>query len=507
MPGMQEAFELAARGWRVHPLFALTEQGVCTCPKKAACTSPGKHPHIKAWDKAATIDEEVIAGWWERWPKSNVAVVMGPSSGIIDLEADNDEAEQFLIELFKGYEIITPTFKSSRGTHRLFKYTSDLPNSEKAHWRLKPDLELDFKIGNGKGTYCVFPPSRHASGAVYQWVFHPDDCDVAEIPPEVIARLHVLATEGDLKVTEGKRRPQEHWNKIASGVSEGGRNESAASFAGKMIASIANPEDRSQQELTWQNILNWNYRNTPPLDEGELRTTFDSILNRHIASMQQGHFTQRKSIPDEKNPAEGWHLVRVDADPPYYKLYSPLWDDFVRLNDNELLSSHHIRLEAQKQKCYGLEPSFKKFWDGTKQTVSAYRYLMDRVAREKATFDERLENVLSHRVYERLQAAMEAESPQANGRPVRIDDVIWFQLSYLRDFDKFLADNEREVVKILKSVCDSRERVKRMSGGQYRFKTLSSAGMQKLKQLAFYGAEIDEDELVSVDSREFPETE
>lgn len=499
MPGMQEAFELAAHGWRVHPLYALTEQGVCTCAKGPACTSPGKHPRVHAWNKAATTEEDVIADWWEKWPKSNVGVVMGPTSGIVDLEADDEEAEQFILELFKGYEIVTPTFKSSRGTHRLFKFTTDLPNSDKAHWRLKSGINLDFKIGNNdKGTYCVFPPSRHASGAVYRWVIHPDDCDVAEIPPEVIARLHVLATEGDLTVREGKRRPKEHWDRILGGVTEGERNESAASLIGKIVSSYNNPEDRSQQQLMWSFISLWNAQNNnPPLEESELRTTFESVLSRHIATQTAKPFTRSRNSDGEgkeDNPAEGWKLVRVDADPSYYKLFSPRWEGYIHLTSAQLMSWQQLRLQALEQKCVGLEPSFKKFWDGTKQTPSAFAYLMDHVVREKATFDERLENVLAHRIYEQLQSAPDADDPIASGRAVRIDGVVWFKWSYLRDYDRFIAEHEREAIRILKSVCARTDRVRRFNGEQHRFKTLTPDGMEQLKNLAFYGVEIDERE-------------
>jgi hypothetical protein len=271
---------LASHGWRVHPLQ----------PRS-------KFPRLNAWQNAASTDEEVITTWWEKWPKANVGVVMGPDSGIIDLECDSPEAETFLAELFRGHEhaLDTATFRSSRGTHRLFKYTDELPNSDKANWRL-PGIDIDFKIGNGgKGSYCVFPPSVHESGAVYRWTKHPDDYGVKELPLQVVSRLHTLATEGTLQVQESKRRPQEHWDRIFAGVGEGERNEAAASLIGKFVAAMSDPSDPKQQKAQYTLIQAWNQLNSPPLSEDELRRTFRSIVERHC---RNDHFDES---PDSKS--------------------------------------------------------------------------------------------------------------------------------------------------------------------------------------------------------------
>eukprot|EP00456_Euglypha_rotunda_P088542 TRINITY_DN907_c0_g1_i6.p1 TRINITY_DN907_c0_g1~~TRINITY_DN907_c0_g1_i6.p1 ORF type:complete len:167 (+),score=29.29 TRINITY_DN907_c0_g1_i6:1411-1911(+) len=104
------AIEYAERGWRVVPLHG-----------------HDKRPRVKAWQNAATDDAEVIEGWWQRWPDSNVGIVLGG-------------------------------------------HTEALPD--------KP-----------------------------------------------------------------KGKPKEHWERVAAGVQEGGRNEAAASFIGKLLSGVSDAFD------------------------------------------------------------------------------------------------------------------------------------------------------------------------------------------------------------------------------------------------------------------------
>lgn len=167
------ALEYASRGWLVLPL------------------REGKIPRLKAWQKAATTDPEVIRGWWRQWPDSNVGIKLGPDSGIIDVECDSDAAEATLSALFDGTFPLTPTWQSNRGKHRMFRYRPDLPAPDKNGFKVgEKERAVEFRTGNGgKGAQSVFPPSRHPSGPLYRWLVSPNDCEVAEIPQIVFAKL------------------------------------------------------------------------------------------------------------------------------------------------------------------------------------------------------------------------------------------------------------------------------------------------------------------------------
>ncbi len=71
---LESALWRARRGEPVLPIWWTDPNGICACPKKKACSSPGKHPLTARGLDDATTDEDSIRGWWQRWPKANVAV-------------------------------------------------------------------------------------------------------------------------------------------------------------------------------------------------------------------------------------------------------------------------------------------------------------------------------------------------------------------------------------------------------------------------------------------------
>jgi len=122
------AMSYAQRGWKLVRLYGVISPEVCTCYKGDDCGTPGKHPVEAAWQTLATDDEETIASWFDDDRPVNVGLLLGPQSGIIDVELDNDQAKAAWAELKLG-EIFTPTYTSGRGPHRLFRWTEDLPQT------------------------------------------------------------------------------------------------------------------------------------------------------------------------------------------------------------------------------------------------------------------------------------------------------------------------------------------------------------------------------------------
>ena len=81
----------------------------------------GKIPRFAQWDQRATDDEEELLELLEKYPNANIGALLGPRSGIIDVEFDTEEGRRTADRLF-GTEgqCITPTYTSRRSTHRLF---------------------------------------------------------------------------------------------------------------------------------------------------------------------------------------------------------------------------------------------------------------------------------------------------------------------------------------------------------------------------------------------------
>ena len=270
------ALRYAGLGWRVVPLHTADPKGRCSCRKAAKCDSQGKHPRIGEWQKHASCDDNQILAWWDKWPSAGIGVALGEASGIVDIECDTDGAEPELVALFGGEIPPCPTFVSGRGKHRLFKWSGNLPGGACVHVG-----EVEVRTGNeAKGAQSVFPPSRHATAGLRRWLpgLSPDEVDPPGIPESVVAKLWNLAGEAST-APDRSAKPREHWDQIAQGVTEGGRNNAAAAFAGRCLASV-DVHDNNAVNAQWMALTGWNNGNHPPLDEDELRRTFESILKR-----------------------------------------------------------------------------------------------------------------------------------------------------------------------------------------------------------------------------------
>ncbi len=174
------AIAYAGLGWRVVPVAG-----------KIPCGGP-------AWQQAATRDPGEAAILFDESSGDGVGVLLGPGSGIIDLECDSEQAETELGQLFGGQIPATPTFQSSRGLHRLFRWTDALPASERSKAKFNFGA-IEFRIGGGdRAAQTVFPPSPGR-----RWVIDPADCQVAELPAAVLVEIATRITEA-----RAARRPQ-----------------------------------------------------------------------------------------------------------------------------------------------------------------------------------------------------------------------------------------------------------------------------------------------------------
>src|SRR5215218_2296005 len=104
------------------------------------------------------------------WP--GVGIVTGAISGIVVLDADSLDAVE---ELTRRGHAPTPMAKTARGMHAYFQHPGgELPT------RIGLGNGLDLK---GDGGYVAAPPSKHPSGAFYEWLISPDEAALAD-PPE-----------------------------------------------------------------------------------------------------------------------------------------------------------------------------------------------------------------------------------------------------------------------------------------------------------------------------------
>lgn len=264
------------RGWKLVRLHGVVSPEVCTCWKGKDCGTPGKHPVDDSWHLHATSDEDTIAEWFATGRPVNVGVLLGPASGVIDVELDGPEASAAWSELGLG-EINTPTYVAGRGPHRLFRWAEDLPPIQ-----VKKLRSIEFRFGNGgRASQSVIPPSTHHTGKVYQWVdgLSPMDVELAPIPEKLLTLL--WNDEGSV-IAPSRRRANAILHEPVAHAADGpGRNNELYRFAVRQAINIGADIERPQaQQDLLQILLAVNATQCkPPLAADEVRAVYRSAIS------------------------------------------------------------------------------------------------------------------------------------------------------------------------------------------------------------------------------------
>ena len=162
---LDAALIYAHRGWPVFPCHSpMRGVGGCTCCR-GDCSSPGKHPRVAHGLGSATTDVEIVRRWWNTWPRANVAVRTGATSGLVVLDIDPEHGGEETLrrvlaehgDLPEGRTIRT----GSGGRHLYFRHPGGVVRNDSGR-RIGPGVDI-----RGDGGYVIAPPSRHASGKQY----------------------------------------------------------------------------------------------------------------------------------------------------------------------------------------------------------------------------------------------------------------------------------------------------------------------------------------------------
>ena len=136
-----------------------------------------KRPAGAGWQHKSTDDLEAVAAWLAA--RSNVGILLGPASGVVDVEYD-DPAGREQLAAFGVLDIPTPTWRSARGEHRLFRWEDWMPASA----AIKAD-DIEIRLG-GRAAQSVLPPSRHPTGMAYEWIIDPAT-PIAAFPAQLLS--------------------------------------------------------------------------------------------------------------------------------------------------------------------------------------------------------------------------------------------------------------------------------------------------------------------------------
>lgn len=234
------------------------------------------------WQLRAAKDAESARRLFTSCSRDGVGCKLGPEGGIIDVECDDDLAELAYQSLFDGQPPRTPTFKSTRGTHRIFRHRDGLPNPDKAVFKIG---NLEFRTGNGeKAAQSVFPPSGNR-----EWVIHPDECELADITDDVLARIFERLNQKAKPQANAKRstkaklspsdanlkRARSYLAKIPPAVSgERGHDQTFKAVCRLVAFGLTRSEVRDL-------IHEWNQSCDPPWSDAELEHKIDEAFKEN----------------------------------------------------------------------------------------------------------------------------------------------------------------------------------------------------------------------------------
>lgn len=169
MTTLDEALELAARGWPV----------VLVKPRS-------KQPATAHGVKDATTDPDTIRTWLEQIPDANIGVACGaPGPHVLDI--DDQAAAGDLAK--RCADLGAPMVATGRGVQFYFDGTDS------------GTIGLGFGELRGRGSYVVAPPSIHPSGKNYTWVQSPNG-HLPALPSDLIPRQAKTAGSGQAEARE-----------------------------------------------------------------------------------------------------------------------------------------------------------------------------------------------------------------------------------------------------------------------------------------------------------------
>jgi hypothetical protein len=146
-----------------------------------------KRPYLREWGNRPIRTRQQVEQHWTERPDDNVGLILGPLSGVCDLEFDSPQAGELIERFVPHDELKTWTYGSDKSLHRLY-----LPPANAV--RLGNVLaveDVELRLGADGQSQSVLPPSIHPSGRPYQWVegFAPWETDLLPCPEGILEFL------------------------------------------------------------------------------------------------------------------------------------------------------------------------------------------------------------------------------------------------------------------------------------------------------------------------------
>ena len=358
-------------GGRVVKNHGITAEGACTCGRAGHHVAGpvkkqvGKHPAgADGWQHRVAKTEDDLAEWLEEYERTrvpfNAGVVLGPTTGIIDIEWDDPLAKEFA-EQIGLTQMLTPTYTSGRSEHRLFLWDDRFEQIEKA---VVYPGGLEVRLGVGKkASQSVIPCSWHWSAVQYKWrpTLGIDEIELARLPEELVRIIvnQKVAGRANTKIKTAR-------HVIHGDVGEGYRHPTLLALATKLVMQFRLYDNDDVQQDIYGLVWNTNLqRCKPPKSEEEVGAIVASCVayRRELEAQNEplpedeeeisdaaSTIEERIKGGDEKKPVSGyalqglqwravdgwsdgewmpgeWSLQMIQSDPPEIVLCVDRWRD------------------------------------------------------------------------------------------------------------------------------------------------------------------------------------
>ena len=271
-----------------------------------------KTPRIK-WKTFQSVEptEEQVTAWWTKFPDANIGLVTGCEFFAVD--ADSKEA----MEWCETYLTFTPwRVVTSNGCHYYYAVDKNLDLRNFVGTKAKVDIR-------GEGGYVVAAGSRHASGTWYT------ESKIPGIPCDSYTDLPVLTQADVQRITSHNKEPitaapkqlsegalidlslfDENGDSdpIGEKTTEGSRNVECSRLAGLFFRQGYSIDE------TMDKCMAWNAGNIPPLPDGEVAKTVDSVSKTVLR--KTGQSVPEVTPPEKRVDSLLFNLGQLTAEPP-----------------------------------------------------------------------------------------------------------------------------------------------------------------------------------------------
>jgi hypothetical protein len=227
----------------------------CSC-RDPGCGQVGKHPLgslVPHGVKDATTNRARILAWWTRQPQANIGLATGYRFDVLDV--DGPAGAQAIRQLAAAHGLASsgPLVRTGGGGWHFYLAPTGLGNVHPAGL-----MHVDWR---GRGGYVVAPPSRHASGQLYQWLAgRALDTPPDPVPSVLLERLQLRQL----------RRPTGPVQ-LPTAVDGSGERYAQAALAQELARVAAAPVGQRNRQL-WESTRNlYNLVATGALSEREVQ--------------------------------------------------------------------------------------------------------------------------------------------------------------------------------------------------------------------------------------------